>query len=46
VAGFAGLERAGVEFQTWPGQDDLARFVFGHSTTDAETDHLIRSLGA
>jgi threonine aldolase len=43
--GFAQLATAGVEFQTWPGQDDLARFVFGHSTTDQEVHTLLTALG-
>lgn len=45
VAGFDQLTAAGIEFQTWPGQDDLARFVFGHSTTAAETQALITAMG-
>lgn len=44
VAGFEKLAAAGIEFQTWPGQDDLARFVFGHSTSDEETRALIQAL--
>lgn len=43
--GFQALADAGIEFLTWPGQDDLARFVFSHATTDAETDRLITALG-
>lgn len=45
-AGFAQLAAAGVEFQTWPGQDDLARFVFGHSTSDQEVRTLLTALGS
>ena len=43
--GFAQLESQGILFQPWPGRDDLARFVFGHSTTDEETQLLIDALG-
>ncbi len=43
--GFKHLEAQGIEFQRWPGSDDLARFVFGHSTTGEETEKLIDSLG-
>jgi threonine aldolase len=42
--GFRGLESAGIEFLTWPGRDDLARFVFSHCTTDEETDALCAAL--
>ena len=38
--GFDHLKSQGIEFQLWPGRDDLARFVFGHSTSDDETDLL------
>ncbi len=34
----------GIQFLLWPGRDDLARFVFAHSTSDAETVTLINSL--
>jgi threonine aldolase len=44
AAGFAGLERQGVQFLFWPGRDDLARFVFSHCTTPEETDALIAAL--
>lgn len=44
AAGFARLERAGVQFLTWPGRDDLARFVFAHCTPPQETDALIDTL--
>ncbi len=33
-----------IEFNHWPGHDDLARFVFAHSTTDAETQALITAM--
>jgi len=42
--GFRRLEEAGVQFLTWPGRDDLARFVFSHCTLPAETDALCRAL--
>ena len=44
-AGFDQWESRGVQFLRWPGRDDLARFVFGHSTTDKETQLLISALG-
>jgi threonine aldolase len=44
AAGFSRLEREGVQFLTWPGREDLARFVFSHSTLPAETDALCRAL--
>jgi len=44
--GFRALEERGVEFLLWPGHDDLARFVFGHSTSDRETDWLIEAVQA
>ena len=43
--GFTYLESKGILLQRWPGRDDLARFVFGHSTTDEETGLLIKALG-
>jgi threonine aldolase len=42
--GFRHLEDAGCQFLTWPGQDDLARFVFSHCTDPAETERLCRVL--
>lgn len=45
AGGFAQLESQGILFQPWPGRDDLARFVFGHSTKDKETQTLISALG-
>ncbi len=39
--GFDYLEAQGIEFGLWPGRDDLARFVFGHSTTDEEVEVLL-----
>jgi len=38
------LRDAGIGFQLWHGRDDLARFVFGHSTTDEEVGQLISAL--
>jgi threonine aldolase len=43
-AGFTALEDAGVEFLMWPGRDDLARFVFAHSTDEKATDKLCKTL--
>jgi len=42
--GFEHLQEKSIQFQYWPGRDDLARFVFGHSTTDEETDSLLAAL--
>ncbi len=42
--GFDALAGAGIEFHVWPGHDDLARFVFAHSTTDEDTQTLVRTL--
>ena len=42
--GFDHLSSQGIQFQMWPGRDDLARFVFGHSTSDEETQILVGSL--
>jgi len=39
--GFEYLETQGIEFGLWPGRDDLARFVFGHSTNDDEVRVLL-----
>jgi threonine aldolase len=43
---FEALEAAGIGFLTWPCRDDLARFVFGHTTTPEETAALIDALQA
>ncbi len=43
-AGFDHLESQGIQFQLWPGRDDLARFVFAHSTSDNETDVLLKCM--
>jgi len=42
--GFRQLEAAGIQFLTWPGHDDLARFVFSHSTSPEEAKALCRAL--
>ena len=42
--GFKRLQEAGIQFLTWPGRDDLARFVFSHCTSEAETGALCRTL--
>lgn len=44
-AGFRRLEEAGIQFLTWPGRDDLARFVFSHCTLAEETEALCNALG-
>jgi len=43
-AGFAALEKAGIQFFLWPGYDDLARFVFSFQTTEEETVTLCEAL--
>ena len=40
ATGFRKLEESGVQFLTWPGRDDLARFVFSHCTSSEETETL------
>jgi threonine aldolase len=42
--GFEQLQEAGIEFLTWPGRDDLARFVFSYCTLPEETDALCAAL--
>lgn len=44
AAGFKRLESAGIQFLTWPGGDDLARFVFSHCTLPEETGALCNAL--
>ena len=51
AAGFAALRESGIQFFTWPGHEDLARFVFSHCTREDETSTLCqeferRSAGA
>ena len=41
----AELENQDIQFLLWPGRDDLARFVFGHSTSNEDTSTLIRAVG-
>jgi threonine aldolase len=43
--GFESLEAKGIQFGLWPGRNDLARFVFGHSTSDEEVAILVNALG-
>ncbi|MDX1556487.1 MAG: beta-eliminating lyase-related protein [Xanthomonadales bacterium] len=43
-AGFTALREAGIEFHRWPGRDDLARFVFAHSTDERATNKLCKVL--
>jgi threonine aldolase len=45
VEDFKQLENKNFQFLLWPGQDGLARFVFGHSTTDEDTRALINAFG-
>jgi len=42
--GFDDLASQDIQFGLWPGRDDLARFVFGHSTSDEETQMLVDAL--
>ena len=44
--GFAHLESQDILFQPWPGRNDLARFVFSHSTTDEDVQVLVSALKA
>ena len=44
AAGFQKLEESGIQFLTWPGRDDLARFVFSHCTSSKETETLCTRL--
>lgn len=44
ATGFKRLEQIGAQFLTWPGRDDLARFVFSYCTSEAETTTLCRVL--
>ncbi len=46
VEDFRQLEDQSIQFLLWPGQDDLARFVFGHSTTNEDTRTLIQAFGS
>ena len=42
--GFDQLKSQGIQFEVWPGRNDLARFVFAHSTSDEETDVLVKCM--
>jgi threonine aldolase len=42
--GFDQLKSQGIRFEVWPGRSDLARFVFAHSTSDEETDVLVKCM--
>ena len=42
--GFEQIQAHDIKFLIWPGRDDLARFVFGHSTSEEETIYLINIL--
>lgn len=44
AAALCRLEESGVQFLTWPGRDDLARFVFSHCTSSEETETLCTRL--
>jgi threonine aldolase len=44
--GFQRMADAGIQFLNWPGRDDLARFVFSHCTSEAETATLCRAMAA
>ena len=44
AGGFQKLEESGMQFLTWPGRDDLARFVFSHCTSSEETETLCARL--
>jgi threonine aldolase len=41
--GFDHLESRGIQFQLWPGRDDLGRFVFAHSTNEEDTRILVNA---
>jgi len=43
-SGFKALSKAGIGFLTWPGHDQLARFVFSHNTSAAATTRLCQEL--
>ena len=43
-SGFENLEAAGIQFLMWPGRDDLARFVFAHSTDERATAQLCKTI--
>lgn len=43
-AGFAALRESGIQFFDWPGHNDLARFVFSHHCSPADTTRLCQAL--
>ncbi|MEJ8569626.1 threonine aldolase family protein [Elongatibacter sediminis] len=45
-AGFSALETAGMQFLRWPGDENLARFVFSHATRAEETAALCEALAS
>ena len=44
--GFEQIESKGIQFLMWSGRDDLARFVFAHSTSHEGTKELIAALNS
>ena len=44
MEGFDQLKSQGIQFEVWPGRNDLARFVFAHSTSDEDTDILVNCM--
>ncbi len=46
ASGFKALSEAGIQFLTWPGYDNLARFVFSHDTSPEATARLCQLLGS
>jgi len=44
MEGFEQLKAQGIQFEIWPGRNDLARFVFAHSTSGEEVDALVNHL--
>jgi len=44
MEGFDQLKSQGIQFEVWPGRNDLARFVFAHSTSDEETEILVKCM--
>ena len=41
---FDHLDSQDIQFGLWPGRDDLARFVFGHSTSEVDVMVLIKAI--
>jgi threonine aldolase len=42
--GFERMEAQGIQFLMWPGRNDLARFVFAHSTSNEGVGKLVSAL--